>query len=372
MWFAESGTWYPEGSPRLLEIGIANRGAYLRPKDSVDLILEESPFLSIIHSFWYVVVTITTVGYGDEGPTTGPGKIIGVITMLNGIIVLAMPTGVMGANFRQEHDRVHEEALRRQKLHKQHEILVAAEREQDAALYRVAENFHDVADEILSDAPASEMKQALVTCQRILVEAENLERRWYTLYEQLMLPVLLYEELSVSLRQFISNFLTSVEEARKISCRPAISISLLSELDVLGARLHTILSDVTSVEELADFGLKESYQCRKQWASFVDRCWEYVANGCEVRRVEEPPPLNLLKDHNVYEGASDNGQRASEAEACSTNVRMFSETHSQPAQTMPIVVDLDVTSGSENRAPAIVGESSAPPETAGPSSLRLN
>ena len=78
-------------------------GAFTRPTlDGRDR--EESPFRSIPFSFWWVIVTVTTVGYGDLYPTTGFGKFIGAVTMLTGILVLALPITVVGANFAHEYE----------------------------------------------------------------------------------------------------------------------------------------------------------------------------------------------------------------------------------------------------------------------------
>ena len=47
---------------------------------------------------WYVVVTISTVGYGDRFPTTGWGRIVGTITILIGVGIFGTFTGFL-ANF---------------------------------------------------------------------------------------------------------------------------------------------------------------------------------------------------------------------------------------------------------------------------------
>lgn len=60
---------------------------------------EESPWQSIPSSFWWAIVTATTVGYGDEFPITPLGKIVSTFTMLFSLIILALPVGVIGNCF---------------------------------------------------------------------------------------------------------------------------------------------------------------------------------------------------------------------------------------------------------------------------------
>jgi hypothetical protein len=61
-----------------------------------------TPFESIPHTFWWSIVTVTTVGYGEPDVPKSPfGKVIAVLTMILSVIILALPVGVVGSTFRQ-------------------------------------------------------------------------------------------------------------------------------------------------------------------------------------------------------------------------------------------------------------------------------
>jgi hypothetical protein len=66
--------------------------------DAVDA-LAGDPFASIPRSFWWCMVTLMTVGYGDAVPLTIEGKIVASITMITSVLIMALPISVIGANF---------------------------------------------------------------------------------------------------------------------------------------------------------------------------------------------------------------------------------------------------------------------------------
>lgn len=68
-------------------------------------------FADIPTSMWWSVVTLTTLGYGDMVPSTGLGRIIGGLTAILGVGMVALPAGVLASGF-SEQMRIRREEFR--------------------------------------------------------------------------------------------------------------------------------------------------------------------------------------------------------------------------------------------------------------------
>ena len=81
IYFAERGTWD------------ANLGGF------VDADGDPSQFDSIPQTAWFALVTMSTVGYGDVIPRSSLGKVLTVPLLMFGLLLIALPSFVLGRNF---------------------------------------------------------------------------------------------------------------------------------------------------------------------------------------------------------------------------------------------------------------------------------
>ena len=59
--------------------------------------VQPEEFPSIIHSLWWAVITLTTVGYGDVYPVTAGGKMFTGLILMVGLGVVAVPTAIIAS-----------------------------------------------------------------------------------------------------------------------------------------------------------------------------------------------------------------------------------------------------------------------------------
>lgn len=70
---------------------------------------ELSPFQSLLHTLWFVMQTITTVGYGDIVVHSGLAKAVASLLMMIGPFAIAFPTVILASNFEVTHQALREE-----------------------------------------------------------------------------------------------------------------------------------------------------------------------------------------------------------------------------------------------------------------------
>eukprot|EP00466_Bigelowiella_natans_P021252 jgi/Bigna1/82898/fgenesh1_pg.99_\ len=66
---------------------------------------ERTPFQSIPDTFWWMIVTITTVGYGDTYPTSTEGRVLGGLIVFLSIVLLAVPISIVAVNIEEAANR---------------------------------------------------------------------------------------------------------------------------------------------------------------------------------------------------------------------------------------------------------------------------
>lgn len=84
----------------IILIIISATGIYIVEGD-----VQPDEFGSIPRALWWATVTLTTVGYGDVVPITTLGRVLGIVIVIAGIGMAALPAGILASGFTSEISR---------------------------------------------------------------------------------------------------------------------------------------------------------------------------------------------------------------------------------------------------------------------------
>jgi voltage-gated potassium channel len=62
-------------------------------------LIDRPEFEHLTEAFWYILQTVTTVGYGDVTPTDPTGRLVGALVMLLGLSFMSILTAIITSSF---------------------------------------------------------------------------------------------------------------------------------------------------------------------------------------------------------------------------------------------------------------------------------
>jgi len=86
---------------QLLANSSGAQGAWVNPETGLP-----TAFQSIPSAFWWCIITMTGVGYGDMVPATPTGKLAAVCTFFCGIVLCSVPISLISGNFHLEYEQM--------------------------------------------------------------------------------------------------------------------------------------------------------------------------------------------------------------------------------------------------------------------------
>ncbi|MBD3420571.1 MAG: transporter [Chitinivibrionales bacterium] len=124
-------------------------------------------FVSFFDSFWWTIVTISTVGYGDRLPASVHGRLVAVVIIFFGVAMMGTVTGRI-ASFLMERQMKEEQGLLDYRHLKRHFLICGWKREMNHILHEVlkSNNRFDPTEVVLINKAPTEEINALRSEER--------------------------------------------------------------------------------------------------------------------------------------------------------------------------------------------------------------
>ena len=107
--------WYERLTlPRAVATVIAVAFTLVMVAGALARVVEPETFTSLGLAYWWAVVTVTTVGYGDVVPESPAGRIVGTMLMLTGLGLIPTLTSLVVSTLIGKRTRAQQEQLDRQ------------------------------------------------------------------------------------------------------------------------------------------------------------------------------------------------------------------------------------------------------------------
>lgn len=182
-------------------------------------IIEPETFPNLFISLWYVLVTMTTVGYGDVYPTTVIGKVFGIFLFGTGIALGGVIIGKVVESFTMYKRRREEGKL--EYKNKEHIVIIGWNSKTDAAI-----------EEILSDEKA----EVVIIDQ--LEKAPYLKERVYYIQGPPTKKETLY---MANIQHAKACIVFADEKIRDFDDRDAKSLLTISTIESISEGIYTIV-----------------------------------------------------------------------------------------------------------------------------------
>jgi len=135
---------------------------------------EATYYQNIIASFWWAIVTLTTVGYGDTYPTSGAGKFVASLAMVTGILVLAFPITIISVHLTETYGEFQERKKARARHARALEKVKSFEGKSNAELVTLLTTYQERISDF-SSSIAEKMREVNERMEDMAVEQKNAE-----------------------------------------------------------------------------------------------------------------------------------------------------------------------------------------------------